>query len=359
MPTYASPQALKDDWADYQDKHPNVRIRNAADALGVSEAELLATGCGAHVTRLQDSWKDLLKELHALGPVMALTRNDAAVHEKTGRYEEVSFSKTHNMGLALADEIDLRLFMDHWALGFAVETPWNGGRGGLRRSFQFFDASGTAVHKVFLTRKSDLDVYAGLVEKYRSDDQSIDQPVTPYEPDDVPTPLDSIDVEGFLAEWRALEDTHDFFPLLRSYDVSRTQAMQIGEGEFTHRVSPSSARQTLQRAADRDAPIMVFVGNRGCLQIHTGPVNTLKATPPWYNVLDPGFQLHLNEEEIAAAWVVKKPTRDGTVTSLELHDTEGGIIARFFGKRKPGEPERKDWRAIVETLMRDEASVHV
>ena len=95
---------------------------------------------------------------------------------------------------------------------------------------------------------------------------------------------------------------------------------------------------------------MVFVGSPGCLQIHTGPVQALKATPPWYNVLDPDFQLHLNEERIDPAWVVQKPTTDGRVTSLELMDENGDIIARLFGERKSGQPERDDWRSILEAL---------
>ena len=354
MPTQtAETPDLKSRWEAFQDKNPNVRIRTAADRMGVSEAELVATGCGAHVTRLDGGWSALLSELETLGEVMALTRNDAAVHEKTGVYHNVTFTEAHNMGLVLDDDIDLRLFMDHWHLGFAVETPWSGGRDGVRRSLQFFDRDGTAVHKVFLTRKSDLDAYAALVDKYRHDDQSTEQPVTPVEEDATETPDSEIDVEGFLQDWSELKDTHDFFPLLRDYDVSRTQALRFGEGQFTRRVPASSLRQTLQAAAEQETPIMVFVGSPGCLQIHTGPVRTLKATSPWYNVLDPGFQLHLNEEMIDQAWVVEKPTRDGTVTSLELLDADGGIIARLFGKRKPGQHELEDWRAILHALPSD------
>jgi putative hemin transport protein len=352
MPTTVDATDLKTRWEAFQDDHPNVRIRTAASRLGVSEAELVATGCGEHVTRLDGGWSALLSELESLGPVMALTRNDAAVHEKTGVYRNVTFTDAHNMGLVLDDDIDLRLFLDHWEMGFAVETPWEGGRDGVRRSLQFFDADGTAVHKVFLTRKSDLDVYDALVAKYRHDDQSIDQPVEPVSAEPEETPEAEIDVDGFLEEWADLKDTHDFFPLLRDYDVSRRQALRFGEGRFTRRVPPESLRTLLQDAAEQEVPIMVFVGSPGCIQIHTGPVKKLKATPPWYNVLDPGFQLHLNEEAVEQAWVVRKPTRDGDVTSLELLDAEGGIIARFFGKRKPGEPEREDWREVVQGLAK-------
>jgi putative hemin transport protein len=98
---------------------------------------------------------------------------------------------------------------------------------------------------------------------------------------------------------------------------------------------------------------MVFVGNHGCIQIHTGPVKTLRAMGPWFNVLDPGFNLHLREDRIVSAWVVRKPTSDGVVTSLELFDAEDELIATLFGKRKPGEAERGEWRAFAETLANE------
>jgi putative hemin transport protein len=262
---------LKSRWATFRDEHPDVRVRTAADRLGVSEAELVATGCGDPVTRLDGGWSSLLSRLETLGPVTALTRNDAAVHEKTGVYHDVTFTDTHNMGLVLADEIDLRLFMDHWHLGFAVEAPWASGRDGTRRSLQFFDRDGTAVHKVFRTRGSDRGAYEAIVDTYRHADQSIEQPVTPTDDPTEERPDDEIDVDSFLRDWGELRDTHDFFPLLRDYDVSRPQALRVGEGRFTRRVPDEGLRRTLRAAAEQETPIMVFVGSPGCLQIHTGP----------------------------------------------------------------------------------------
>lgn len=70
----------------------------------------------------------------------------------------------------------------------------------------------------------------------------------------------------------------------------------------------------------------------------------------WLNVLDPGFSLHLREDRIAQAWVVEKPTDDGIVTSLELFDDAGGLMAMCFGARKPGERELPAWRALLKPL---------
>jgi len=54
---------------------------------------------------------------------------------------------------------------------------------------------------------------------------------------------------------------------------------------------------------------------------------------------------------------VRKPTKDGHVTSLEAYNAKGEMIIQFFGKRKEGFDERRDWRAIIENLTRAGASV--
>ena len=107
----------------------------------------------------------------------------------------------------------------------------------------------------------------------------------------------------------------------------------------------------LERAAADQLSIMCFVGNPGCIQIHTGPVQRIQVMGPWLNVLDPGFNLHLREDHIADAWIVRKPTVDGKVTSLELFDAEQRNLAMFFGERKPGKAELPRWRELADSLV--------
>jgi putative hemin transport protein len=156
-----------------------------------------------------------------------------------------------------------------------------------------------------------------------------------------------IDVAGFRAGWDAMEDTHQFFGLLKSHRLDRLQAMRLAGAPRAEPVGRDALRRVLTDAAETGAAIMVFVGNPGCLQIHTGPVHRLQDMGPWLNVLDPGFNLHLREDRIDSAWVVRKPTKDGVVTSLELFDVDGTLMAMLFGARKPGQPERTDWRELV------------
>jgi putative hemin transport protein len=46
-------------------------------------------------------------------------------------------------------------------------------------------------------------------------------------------------------------------------------------------------------------------------------------------------------------WIVRKPTEDGIVTSVEVFNEWDELIVQFFGKRKPGIPERTDWQQLV------------
>ncbi len=339
-----SPLAVR--WQALRESEPNLRIRDAAHKLGVSEAELLATGCGATVTRLDGDWREVLKRVPALGRVMALTRNEHCVHERKGVYGAPSFEG--HIGLVLGDDIDLRLFMGQWKSGFAVQEPTGDS---IRRSLHFFDVAGTAVHKIYLQNDSDVAAYEKLVADFAAADQSPLQSVGEKPARAADRPDSEIDVAGLRQAWGALKDTHGFFPLLRKFSVGRQQALRLGGEAFAIRLGEGIARHVLNRAAASETPIMAFVGSSGCIQIHGGKVRKIVPTGPWINVLDPDFNLHLRESGVASAWLVRKPTSDGDVTSIELFDAEGEQIVQFFGKRKPGQAENRQWRALAHGLI--------
>ncbi len=188
--------------------------------------------------------------------------------------------------------------------------------------------------------------------RFRGAEQNAEIAIAPLPPRLPDRPDSDIDTANFHKHWRALQDTHDFFGLLQEFGVSRAQAMRLAEPEFAYPVASASLRQALQAAVDAQTPIMCFVGNPGCIQIHTGKIETLKVMGPWFNVLDPTFNLHLREDAIHQAWVVRKPTRDGIVTSLELFDADGLCFVQFFGERKPRKSELDGWRTIVAELPR-------
>ncbi len=340
--TTTSIEKLRSRIVTERENNPKARARDLAESLGISEGELVCSGLGQTATRLTGPWSEVITAFGDLGEVMALTRNHGVVHEKVGEYANMSFG-AHG-GIVLNHDIDLRLFLKSWEYGFAVSEET---RSGPRRSLQFFGSDGTALHKVYLRAESNEAAYDALVTRFTHEDQASLIQVTPL-PEEAPDLADGeIDSDALLSGWSSLKDVHDFFPLLRKCKTGRQQALRLAEGRFAERAPIDAAERILHAAAERDAPIMVFVGNKGIIQIHTGPVTRVEPMGPWINVLDDGFNLHLRTDAIANAWVVRKPTEDGDVTSVELFDNDGVMLAQFFGERKPGQVERDDWRSIV------------
>ncbi len=337
--------ALKSEWEKLRSENKGVRIRDAAKKLGVSEATLLATTIGQGVTRLEGDWAELLLACKGLGKVMALTRSEGCVLEHKGSFQKIHVhGKSPQQIATVIGPIEQRVFFKGWKFGFAVtqSTPR-----GTMESLQFFDLEGTAVMKIFLQEKSNRDAYHQIVETYRHSTQSpyLEEVAFPKE-----EYADTIDQEAFVKEWEQMKDTHDFFGMLKRHKLHRLEALNRIGAKWAYQVDNSCVQTILNVASETKLPIMIFVGNKGNIQIHQGKVRTIRQMGNWINIMDPEFNMHLNEEVVDTAWVVHKNTEDGIVSAVELFDGGGGLVAQFFGLRKPGISQSGAWRALVDSL---------
>ena len=147
---------------------------------------------------------------------VSLTRNEAAVHEKVGRYGNITLGDVH--GLVLNEAIDQRLFLSHWRFAFAVELP---GDSGPRRSLQIFDEAGDAVLKIHLRATSDLDAFEALAARFAAAPAPIAS--SPAPPAASAAASGNTDVEAFRREFDTMQDVHEFFPLLKRHEVTPAQ----------------------------------------------------------------------------------------------------------------------------------------
>lgn len=324
--------------------HPQMRERDFARIHGISEAELVASAVGQSATRLRVDLPALLTGLTGVGEVMALTRNESAVHEKIGPYEKVVLGAGASM--VLGEQIDLRIFGSRWTFGFAVEKA--GDDGAVRRSLQFFDAQGMAIHKVHARPTTDLAAWSALVGKLRHDDQSDAIALLPPKPAEAAG--EPSGVADLRKSWAELTDTHQFFPMLKRLNLPRLDALEMVGEDYAWQLDHAAVEAMFAAVAGSGLPIMAFVGNPGCIQIHAGPIESYALMGPWLNVMDPTFHLHLRLDQVVSAWAVRKPTVDGHVTSVELYDAQRELIIQFFGKRQEGADERAGWRSVVERL---------
>lgn len=328
----------------FQVENPKLRARDAADALGISEAELVAAHVGAGTTRIAAHPDRIIPAAETLGEVMALTRTAACVHEKVGEYG--AYHPGPHAAMTLTENIDLRIFPSHWVHAFAVEIDTGQGP---HRSLQVFDAAGDAVHKIHLRDASMHGAWAGIVADLALAEQPDTLTVATRVPPEPPKPRpEKRDI--LRAEWARLTDTHQFLRLCAKLRMNRLGAYRIAGAPWVRALAPQAADTVLHAVQAAGIDVMVFVGNRGCIQIHTGPIHNLKPMGPWQNVMDPGFNLHLRRDKVAEIWAVEKPTQRGPAVSVEAFDAEGGLIFQVFGVGKEGRDTRAEWGRIVAAL---------
>jgi putative hemin transport protein len=133
--------------------------------------------------------------------------------------------------------------------------------------------------------------------------------------------------------------------------MNRLGAYRIAGAPFVRALTNGAVDQMLSLVQQRGTEVMVFVGNKGCIQIHTGPIGTLQSMGPWQNVMDSKFNLHLRLDHIAEVWAVEKPTQRGMAVSVEAFDKDGAMILQVFGVGKEGRDSRPAWAEIVNSLQ--------
>lgn len=324
-----------------KEQNPGKYARDLAGILGVSEAELTETRVAFDAIRLDVDARTLLTALENVGGTKSITRNEFAVHEQQGEYKNQHLNG--HAGLVLNPRaLDLRLFLSQWQTIYALTEA---SPKGPRHSLQFFDAQGNAVHKIYATDETDSQQWSALVETYTAKSPLL-LTITAAE---VAAPVEG-DIEGLDAEWRDMTDVHQFFQILRRRSLTRQQAFRAVGDDLAYQVDNGALTQTLNTVREDQNEIMIFVSNKGCVQIYTGQIEKVMPHGDWINVFNARFTLHVVETAIAESWVTRKPTKDGFVTSLELFAADGSQIAQLFGQRSEGNPEQSLWRNQISSL---------
>jgi putative hemin transport protein len=341
---HPSPEEIREYLIDNSKK----RARDAADALKTGEAALLAAQGAMPINPDPDA---VMPALNAVGSVMALTRNESAVHEKDGVYE--NYRGGPHASMVINDDIDLRFFRKHWVHGFAQTKETERG---TQRSIQFFDAAGDAVHKVFARDETNIDAWDTMVNQLSKGDRVEKLELTQRAPTEG-AKADPKQAEELRTAWSNMTDTHQFMGLMSKLKVNRLGAYRIAGKPFVKPLAPWALNDAIVALGVSDTEIMLFVGNRGCIQIHTGPLNTIKPMGPWQNVLDPKFNLHLRTDHVAEVWAVEKPTKRGMAISIEAFDKQGALILQMFGRRR--ETDVVDHTGAFKQLIKKLPQLHL
>ncbi len=316
------------------------RLLEIARAIGVTEAELVASACGAKAdigaSRLLEDWPVLLGTLPALGPVHAISQNEGAVLEVAGTYDNVDTRRA----AALPGRIDVRFSLECMKFGFLLTERT---ASGPRRSVQLFDDCGSSIHQVVLAQPKMARALRPLVGECSEGRLPLTEPVAPPV-----RPESSIDVEGMRAAWHEMKSPRDFGRLLAKFQVTELQALHLAGSELAFRVPATTLEKVLGLCVELGVPISAVVRNRGIRQAHAGTLTRLVRIGRWLTFTGATSRLRVRDDLAESAWIVRRPYRTGPVTSLELYDGAGEPLVSISGSREPG--LRAAWAILISTF---------
>ncbi|MDO4694709.1 MAG: ChuX/HutX family heme-like substrate-binding protein [Eikenella sp.] len=338
-------------WQQYQtakaEKDRMYFPREGAEDLGISEGTLMADAPGA--IYLGGNIRDIILQLHTLGRVECIVRNSAAVHEKQGVYENVSLNGQAGIALNMGG-IDLRIFAKHWHHALAVEDD---SRTPPSRSIQFYDEYGTPMQKVFMRENDKTEAWQALLARFGTPGKpefAVERPSP--RPDSAPLAAEQL--TAFHQRWMDLKDVHHFGGILESFGLDRQTAYQQAPEGMAVQVKTAVWEEAFNRIRVTGLPVMIFVGNRGLVQIQSGKVHHVVRARGYLNILDSkeeGFSLHLQDDALAQTWVVRRCIRDGFLTCIEGFDECRKTVIQIFSLRQEGQAESPVWQEITDGLM--------
>ncbi len=281
--SHRSASELAAAYAALKSENPRLYAFDAAKMLGCSEAELVALGCPEQALRLSiPDMTRFLNELTQFGPAMFLARNEAAVLEADAL---PVFADKVKLIEGRADGFYLALSVNAWSSAFAVlSSAW------LKRGIQFFNTTGTAVLKIYIrdnARAADFDIW---IRSWLSAEQTPEQPV-----------WNSGNTE---CRARGVRDAAEESVDKCSYSTLLNEAVASGE------------------------KVRLSLCNSGCcLETHAA-VKTVRAMPPWFNILDEAIHVHLREELVTGACVRASALHTDEL-SVSFEDAAGMSVFRI------------------------------
>jgi putative hemin transport protein len=297
-------------WRRLRDGDPFLSLAEAAGRLDVVEAELIAALCGDGALRLDGPFDDLVNALPKLGRVRAVTRNAHAMIETRGTYP------TPEVGSAgVAGEVGARFLLDHWRHGYVLDeaTSLDGGM-----VLFFYDARGEAVHEVHADPETDRQALARLVDLFAAFHQSAGEEIVVASPHVL----------------RARPDVGAWF---RNAEDARP-------------VGPAALATALDAARSEVVPVSVAVRSPGTVQRFSGLLHDVAAGVDTVELAAPWVRVRIAIASLAEAWLVRTPSLDGPVTSLEVFDARANVVLSVSAARWPGKPEPAPWNELLGRL---------
>ncbi len=247
---------IKSEWYTFKSKPENkkTRIRNAADALDTTEANLLSTDIGENVFFLKiNDYESLLKEILQIDKLMFLIRTDDVVHEiiidtsKVNVKDDSIFYKNQKSTI-------VKFNLDIFEYVF-FENKKHGNKD--LKSFQIFDKNGDSILKIYL-KGSKSNQFDRIALKYKCD-----------------------------YKYEIQKNSYNKI----NYDTKNKLSQ-------SYLLNKNILRQILEKASEKEFPISINAFGNQISQYYNGKIKNIIDFGPWINIIDKSFNLHVLEKNV-------------------------------------------------------------
>tara|TARA_B100000700_G_scaffold103666_1_gene117048 strand:- start:7587 stop:8537 length:951 start_codon:yes stop_codon:yes gene_type:complete len=275
-----------------------LRIRDIANKLNVSEAELLSIQIGDSIKILSINNFDIFfnELLSKIDKVMFLIRSDFVVHEKNVLTSELRY--TNNQFINQKDSFPLLSFdVDKISFIFYEIKEHNNRK---LRSFQFFDKTGNSVFKIYLKGKNKIE-FDQIASNYKFDYN--------YE----------VQKQGVYKSQSSLELLSYKTDLLHFTDCVNS----------VKRILKFSLRDILKVSSQESIPIQIHAFGIGCVQYHRDSIKNVVDYGPWINIIDKSFNIHVLENKISNSCLLEHLSDNKKIYSLDFYDVNKNLVLGF------------------------------
>lgn len=287
---------------------------------------------------IRGEWADIVGAVITGGAIRASTESGGITIEQTGTVGDYNLRGEGTIGSVVQDDLDLRFLFRHWAGGLVHSA---------HTTIDFIDSSGTICVSLHAADDAARTTIEAVAEQFEGP-----LPDTPAAPARQPLKSDGdVDREALLADWRAMQNVHHFEALLGKHGVGRLQALRLAGPEFARELSTDAFGALLDRLDENGQEIMVFVANRGMVQIYSGPATEKKRAGHGWEIMQGGAKIYVPDTALHGLWLVHKPTAAGIITSLEfVRDDSDQSLASIFGRHPHGDAQPPEWLGLLEQL---------
>jgi putative hemin transport protein len=291
---------------------------------------------------LKPAWEEIVKAFEKAGTFTVRTASGGIAIEQTGVIDEVFLRGEGQFASVVQDDMDLRFLLKRLARAevHPAHTTIDifNEAGVLATSFHGADDAGKATIEA-IARRFGTDHAEAQISNAGNRRPGLSDK--------------DVDVEAVRADWKAMTNVHHFEALLAKHRVGRLQAFRLMNGDFTHELAPDAFPDLLKKLDATGEQVMVFVANRGFVQIFSGPARAPKRVGHGWEIVHELSKVFIPESALNHLWLVNKPTAAGIISSLEIvSESEDQALASIFGRHPHGDPQPASWLELLNTLPR-------